>query len=156
MPLRGLIRILLPSTPADIKLTDGCGTTHELLERPRGEALRWDAPIIMGSRAACVCSVTQSCPTLCGPMNCLPVSSVHGIFQARILEQIAISFSRGSSWPGDWTCISCIGRHSLPLSHLDPMNSFIFRFLNRKKKLYTRLPCSEKSQCNFSQHKVCI
>ena len=32
--------------------------------------------------------------------------SVHGIFQARILERVAISFSRGSSWPGDGTCIS--------------------------------------------------
>ena len=42
--------------------------------------------------------VTQSCPTLCDPMDCsLPGSSVHGIFQARILEWVAISFSRGSS-----------------------------------------------------------
>ena len=44
---------------------------------------------------------TQSCPTLCDPMDCrLPGSSVHGIFQARILEWVAISFSRGSSRPG--------------------------------------------------------
>ena len=54
--------------------------------------------------------VTQSCPTLrcheCSP----PGSSVHGILQARILEQVAISSSRGSSQPRDWTCISCIGR----------------------------------------------
>ena len=42
--------------------------------------------------------VAQSCPTLCDPMDCsLPGSSVHGIFQARVLEWIAISFSRGSS-----------------------------------------------------------
>ena len=43
----------------------------------------------------------------------LPGSSVHGILQARILETVAISFSRGSSWPRDWTrvsYISCIGR----------------------------------------------
>ena len=54
-------------------------------------------------------SVAQSCPTLCGPMNCsLPHSSVHGIFQARVLEWVAISFSRGSSWPRDWIQISCI------------------------------------------------
>ena len=46
----------------------------------------------------CVCSVTQSCPTLFNPMGCsLPGSSVHGILQARILEWVAISFSRGSS-----------------------------------------------------------
>ena len=42
--------------------------------------------------------VTQLCPTLCDPMGCsLPYSSVHGIFQARVLEWVAISFSRGSS-----------------------------------------------------------
>ena len=57
--------------------------------------------------------VAQSCPTLCGPMDCsLPGSSVHGIFQARILEWVAISFSRGSSWPRDWTRVShIVGRH---------------------------------------------
>ena len=48
--------------------------------------------------------VTQSCPTLCDPMDCsLPGSSVHGILQARILEWVAISFSRGSSRPRDRT-----------------------------------------------------
>ena len=48
--------------------------------------------------------VAQSCPTFCDPMNCsLPGSSIHGIFQARILEWVTISFSRGSSWPRDWT-----------------------------------------------------
>ena len=42
----------------------------------------------------------QSRPTLCAPMNCSPPdSSVHGISQARILEQVATSFSRGSSHP---------------------------------------------------------
>ena len=45
--------------------------------------------------------VAQSCPTLCYPIDCsLPGSSVHGIFQAIILEWIAISFSRGSPNPG--------------------------------------------------------
>ena len=37
-----------------------------------------------------------------------PSSSVHGILQARILEWVAISFSRGSAWPRDWTQVSCI------------------------------------------------
>ena len=51
--------------------------------------------------------VAQSCPTLCNPMDCsLPGSSVHGIFQARILERVAISFSRGTSRPRDWTLVS--------------------------------------------------
>ena len=48
--------------------------------------------------------VTQSCLTLGDPMDCrLPGSSVHGIFQAVVLEWIAISFSKGSSQPRDWT-----------------------------------------------------
>ena len=47
------------------------------------------------------------CPTLCSPIDCsLPGSSVHGIFQARVLEWVAISFSRGSSQPRDWTSVS--------------------------------------------------
>ena len=53
--------------------------------------------------------VTQSCPTLCDPMDCSrPGSSVHGIFQAIVLELIAISFSRGSSQPRDQTQVSLI------------------------------------------------
>ena len=58
--------------------------------------------------------VTQSCPTLYYPMDCSPPgSSVHRISQARILEWVAISFSRGSSWPWDWTwdfSVSSFGR----------------------------------------------
>ena len=53
--------------------------------------------------------ISQSSPTLCDPMDChLPDSSVHGIFQARILEWVNIPFSRGSSWHRDWTWVSCI------------------------------------------------
>ena len=53
--------------------------------------------------------VTQSCQTLCDPIDCsLPGSSVHGIFQARILDWVAIFFSRGSSWPRDLAQISLI------------------------------------------------
>ena len=56
-----------------------------------------------------ISEVAQSCPTLCNPVDCSPPgSSVHGILQARILEWVAISFSRGSSRPRDWTQVSCI------------------------------------------------
>ena len=52
--------------------------------------------------------VTQSCPALCNPMDCrLPGSSIHGISQARVLEWVAIFFSRGSSQPRDGTQVSC-------------------------------------------------
>ena len=58
--------------------------------------------------------VTQSCLTLCDPMDCSPpASSGHGILQARILEQVAISYSRGSSRPRDLIWVSCIGRRIL-------------------------------------------
>ena len=72
--------------------------------------------------------VTQSCPTLCNPTDCsLSGFSVHGIFQARVLEWVAISIPRGSSRPRNWTQVSCIAgryfnlwvtRDSLPLNHL--------------------------------------
>ena len=46
----------------------------------------------------CVCMHVQSCSTLCDPTNCgPPCSSVHEFFQARILEWVAVSYSRGSS-----------------------------------------------------------
>ena len=58
--------------------------------------------------------VTQLCLTLCNPLDCsLPGSSVHGIPQARVLECVAILFSRGSSRTRDQTQVSCIA-DSLP------------------------------------------
>ena len=69
------------------------------------------------------CTHALSCPPLWDSMDCSPpASSIHGIFQARILEWIAISHSRGSSQPRDRTnasCISCIGKGVLyQLCHL--------------------------------------
>ena len=53
--------------------------------------------------------VARSCPSLCDPLDCsLPRSSVHGIFQARVLEWVAVSFSRGSSGPRDENQVSHI------------------------------------------------
>ena len=67
----------------------------------------------------CCCLVTQLCLTLCSPMDCSPLgSSVYGIFQARILEWVAVPSSRGSSQPSDRTLvsyISCIDRWVLYL-----------------------------------------
>ena len=62
----------------------------------------------------CVC-VCLSCIWLfVTPMDCsLPVSFDHGISQARTLEWVAVSFSRGSSWPRDWTHVSYTGRQIL-------------------------------------------
>ena len=65
--------------------------------------------VCRGGLEGAVCSVTQLCLTACDPMDCSPPgSSVHGIFQARILEWAAISYSRVSSWPKNQTCVSCV------------------------------------------------
>ena len=61
--------------------------------KPRGKPVIWDKSEV---------KVAQSCLTLCDPMDCI----VHGILQAGIMEWVALSFSRGSSQPRDWTQIS--------------------------------------------------
>ena len=74
----------------------------------------WDTAVVLKLvfslfSAGCVCSVGKSCLTLCDPMDSSsPGFFVHGILQARILEQVAISFFRGSSQPRDWTHVSFI------------------------------------------------
>ena len=97
---------------------------------------RW-FPVIANSSYSCTCvsylfeyrihwwflpvsmdMFVQSCPTLCDPMDySLPGSSVYGIFQARILEWVAISLSRGSSQSRDWTQVSCTAGRLYHLSH---------------------------------------
>ena len=76
---------------------------------PASPALQADSlPLSHPTALAREDHVTQWCLTLCDPMDCsLPGSSIHGVFQARILEWVAMSFSRGFSWPMDWTCVSC-------------------------------------------------
>ena len=72
--------------------------------------------LLLGRKAMTnlVTLVTQACLTLWDPMDCSPLgSSVHGLLQARIMEWIALSSSRGSSPPRGQTyisCVSCIGR----------------------------------------------
>ena len=73
----------------------------------------------------CVSSVTQ-CPTPCDPMDCIPPgSSVHRLLQARILEWVAIFFSRVSSQPRNRTWVSCIAGGFFtvkPKIHIQPLN----------------------------------
>ena len=77
---------------------------------------RSSGPYLKLHACVCVraCSVAQWCPTLFDPMDYSPPgSSVHRILQTRILEWVAIFYSRGSSRPRDWTQVSrvsCIGR----------------------------------------------
>ena len=75
------------------------------------------------------CMCAQSCLTLCDSVDCSPPgSSVHGILQARILDWVAMSCSRGSSWPRDRTRASFAFLHwqadSLPL-HCHPGSPFM-------------------------------
>ena len=66
----------------------------------------YNSPLLLH---VCARSVTQLCPTVCNPTDySLPDSSVHGVFQARILDWVTISCSRGSSQPRDQTQVSCV------------------------------------------------
>ena len=84
------------------------------------EHIEWDLSHLCSKIASIkfatfyACSVIQLCLTLCNPMDYNPLGyPVHGVSQARIMEWVAISFSRESSQPRDQICISCgswIGR----------------------------------------------
>ena len=95
-----------------------CSIFQSLL-RYRYELLDLDLSLILNSKKVyksnmSVCSVTQSYLTLCDLMDCSPPdSSVHRIIPAEILQCVAISSSRGSSWPRDRTHISFTRRHIL-------------------------------------------
>ena len=68
---------------------------------------------MLQSNSAHMLVCAQLCLTLCDPMHCSPpVSSIHGIFQARILDWVAISFFRGSTRPRNQTHISCVSWNS--------------------------------------------
>ena len=72
--------------------------------------------------------VAQLCPTFCDPVDCsLSGSSVHGIFQARVLEWIAISFSRGSARPRNRTRVSWIaGRRFTVLATREALKLYTY------------------------------
>ena len=86
-----------------------CGLQHRDLSHPKLNLYLSILLCLMLLWKESESEVIQSCLTLCDPMNCSPPgSSVNGIFQAKILEWVAISFSRGSSRPSNQTQVSCI------------------------------------------------
>ena len=88
---------LLTSFLSDEKLAVNLTECHGLNYNPLKIHIKGFTQSISGEG-----EVAQSCLTLCDPMDCsLPGFSVHGILQARILEWVTISFSRGSSQPRD-------------------------------------------------------
>ena len=87
----------------------------------------------------CSCLFLLSCVQLFyDPMDCSPLgSSVHGISQARILECVAISFSKGSFWPRDQIQVSCIWQvDSLPLSHQRKNSHVEIQIVRGKKSAF--------------------
>ena len=93
--------------------------------------------------------VVQSCPTLCDPIDCsLPGSSIHGIFQARILEWVAISFPRRSSQPRE----SHIIHHQLQQLHI--LYTHIYTH-TRAPHIHTRAQeCAQEKKDGKSMHNV--
>ena len=102
--------------------------------------------------------VTQSCPTLCDPMDCsLPGSSIYGIFQARILEWVAIPFSKGSPDPGVEPRSPALQVDSLPSEppgkpHTCWINGFIF--MNPFLMVYAAVPQTAASS-NLDKGNLC-
>ena len=95
-----------------INLSPACSSkqpTYWLMFRKHIELLRKVGAELVTCGQVCVLSLT-----LCDPMDCSPPgTSARGIFQARILEWVAVSYSRESSQPRDWTHVSCIGTQIL-------------------------------------------
>ena len=113
----------------------------------------------VGSAQNVLCAKSlQSCRTLWDPMDCSPPgSSVHGILQARILEWVAISFSKGSSRARDWTLVcfaSCIGRWVLyQWCHLgSPQVSFRFNALEKERTRWAPFLCTFTFRMEMSEH----
>ena len=105
--------------------------------------------------------VAQSCPTLCNPMDCsLPGSSVHGIFQARVLEWVAISFSRGSSRPRDWTQVSrIVGRHFTIWATREDIEIgiYLMKFVSESENCCpSSTGWSKWSSLKLSVHRLCL
>ena len=107
------------------------------------------------------------CPTLCDPMDSSPPgSSVHGIFQARILEWVAMSSSRGSSRPRDGTHVSvscgpCTGKRSLYHCTTWVLRGFKSKFcysyvedLGKIFPQHQHLPLSNGGQSNISNREL--
>ena len=111
--------ILLYAAAAAAKSLQSCLTVQPHRRQPTRLPCPWDSQgkntgvgchfLLQCMKVKSESEVAQSCPTLCDPMDSSPPgSSVHGILQARILEWIANSFSRGSSQLRDRALVSCI------------------------------------------------
>ena len=95
--------------------------------------------------------VTQSCLTLCDPMDCsLPGSFVHGIFQARVLEWVAISFSRRSSRLKDWTQVSRIASRHFTLWAIRALPQGLYLILTLGQQKWLRVYRKQRLRSGIS------
>ena len=99
--------------------------------------------------------VAQSCPTLCDVMDCSPPgSSVRGILQARVLESVAISFSRGSSQLRNQTWVSCTaGRFTVKPWGKPLLQSIKWDNYNLPPELVVRM---KWEMCVGARHMLCV
>ena len=98
---------------------------------------------------------TKSCLTLCNPTGCSPLgSSVHWISQTRILEWVAISFSRGPSQPRGWTQVSCNSRQILyRLNHQgNQTNQPTNKWGWRESLPYSKIPTNKRRRNNRNRN----
>ena len=105
---KGLSRVFSNTTVQKHKLTK-IKHKEQILKvaREKQQITQKGIPMRITADLSTESEVAQSCPTLCNPIDCSPPgSSAHGIFQARVLEWVAIFFSRGFSQPRDRICIS--------------------------------------------------
>ena len=81
------------------------GCQHPFPQRPKRSKSQLTGWVLVSAALWAMCVLSRV--WLCDPMDCSPPgSSIHWILQARTLEWVAISSSRGSSWPKDWNCVS--------------------------------------------------
>ena len=106
MPSAGIrnIQVVVAAAAAAAKLLQTCPTLCDPTDGSPPGPRPWNSPgkntgvgchfLLQCMKVKSGSKVAQSCPTLCDPMDCsLPGSSIHGIFQARVLEWGAIAFS---------------------------------------------------------------
>ena len=112
-----------------------------------------------------LCLVAQSCPILWDPMDCsLPGTSVHRIFQARVLEWVAIPFSRGSSWPRDRIPVFCTaGRfltiwatREVPVVPENGLNILLQSSERPRRAFHEKFMCKLKYEWCVPKWKNCI
>ena len=123
---------------------------------PKERQLKWSYV------SMCMCAnLLHSCLTLCEPVDCSPPGSspVRGILQARILEWVAITCLRGSSWPSDRNHVSCfqhLQAGSLPLATPGGPIYCYFKGYLWWEKVQKILPVLQKPTVNTIAHFIFV